>query len=156
MKPVLAAVTCAWLALMLEISCTDLIPRGALFLPVVCAVLTWQPGVRLLLAGGLLLLLDWIARPTLLPAVPLLLPFGLLETLGVATIFVVAAMAFVFLVVETVGGLLQDPFTRGAYGLPLSAMSRTIEIDLRSALGERDLPAPLAPVELGNGLQNLL
>jgi putative membrane protein len=86
----------------------------------------------------------------------LLLPFGLLETLGVATIFVVAAMAFVFLVVETVGGLLQDPFTRGAYGLPLSAMSRTIEIDLRSALGERDLPAPLAPVDVGNGLQNLL
>jgi putative membrane protein len=86
----------------------------------------------------------------------LLLPFGLLDTLGVATIFVVAAMAFVFLVVETVGGLLQDPFTRGVYGLPLSAMSRTIEIDLRSALGERDLPAPLAPVDVGNGLQNLL
>lgn len=78
MKPLLAAVTCAWLAMMLEVSCTGLIPRGALFLPMVCAVLTWQVGARQLLVGGLLLLLDWIARPTLLPVVPLLLPFGLL------------------------------------------------------------------------------
>jgi len=78
MKSVLAAAICAWLAVMLEVSCTDLISRGALFLPVVCAVLTWQVGARLLLVGGLLLLLDWIARPTLLPAVPLLLPFALL------------------------------------------------------------------------------
>ncbi|MFM7867530.1 MAG: hypothetical protein ACKPHU_25235 [Planctomycetaceae bacterium] len=78
MKSVLAAVICAWLAVMLEVSGTGLIPRGALFLPVICAVFTWQPGVRPLLIGGILLLLDWIARPTLLPAVPLLLPFAVL------------------------------------------------------------------------------
>jgi len=78
MKSVLAAVICAWLAVMLEVSGTGLIPRGALFLPVICAVFTWQPGARPLLIGGVLLLLDWIARPTLLPAVPLLLPFAVL------------------------------------------------------------------------------
>lgn len=78
MKSVLAAVICVWLVVMVELCGTGLIPRGALFLPVMCAVFAWQPRARLLLTGGVLLLLDWIARPTLLPAVPLLLPFAVL------------------------------------------------------------------------------
>ena len=74
MKQILAAVICAWLSVMLELAFADVLPRGALLLPVLCAVLTWRASVRLLLTGGILLLTDWIARPTLLPLVPLLLP----------------------------------------------------------------------------------
>jgi putative membrane protein len=85
----------------------------------------------------------------------LLLPFGLLESFGAATLVAVLIMAFVFLVVETVGGLLQDPFGNGPYGLPLSTMSRTVEIDLRQSLGDVDVPPALAPVNY-NGLPNLM
>jgi putative membrane protein len=84
----------------------------------------------------------------------LLLPFGLLESFGAATLVAVLVMAFVFLVVEAVGGLLQDPFGSGPYGLPLLSMCRTVEIDLRQALGDTDVPPPLGPVAF-NGLPNL-
>ena len=81
MKQILAAMICAWLSVMLELAFADVLPRGALLLPVLCAVLTWRASVRLLLTGGILLLTDWIARPTLLPLVPLLLPFAVLLVL---------------------------------------------------------------------------
>jgi putative membrane protein len=85
----------------------------------------------------------------------ILLPFGLLESLGAATMIAVLVMAFIFLVVEAVGGLLQDPFGKGPYGLPLSAMSRTVEIDLRQSIGDADVPPALTPVDY-NGLPNLM
>lgn len=65
----------AWCSVVLEITFSERIPRGALFLPVVGAVLLWMPSARGVLAGGVLLLLDWIIRPTLLPCVPFLIPF---------------------------------------------------------------------------------
>jgi putative membrane protein len=41
----------------------------------------------------------------------------------------------------------EDPFEGGVHDVPVSAICRTIEIDLRQALGETDVPPPLAPVD---------
>jgi len=77
------------------------------------------------------------------------LPFGLVEHLGYLTFLVVMLMTFAFLVLDAIGTLIEDPFTLGPNCLPLSAMCRTIEIDLRQQLGEREIPPPLLPEKRG-------
>ena len=44
------------------------------------------------------------------------------------------------------GEELNDPFENRRNDTPMTALCRTIEIDLRQALGEQDLPPPLQPV----------
>jgi len=77
----------------------------------------------------------------------LLLPFCFVNELGLLTPFVVVAISYTFLVLDWIGLVLEEPFGVGANCLPLSALSRTIEIELRHALGEKDLPDPLQPVD---------
>ena len=45
------------------------------------------------------------------------------------------------------GEELNDPFENEPNDTPMTALCRTIEIDLRQMLGERDLPDPLEPVD---------
>jgi ion channel-forming bestrophin family protein len=54
-----------------------------------------------------------------------------------------------FLLISEVGRVLEDPFTHFWPALPLSALSTTIEINLRQRLGETDLPAQPQPNERG-------
>jgi len=42
---------------------------------------------------------------------------------------------------------LEDPFENCVYDTPMTALSITIEINLRQALRETELPEPVAPVE---------
>jgi ion channel-forming bestrophin family protein len=51
-----------------------------------------------------------------------------------------------FLVLNRIGKNLEDPFEDTVYDTPMTALSRTIEINLRQQLGEKDLPVPLVPV----------
>jgi putative membrane protein len=44
-----------------------------------------------------------------------------------------------------VGKNLEDPFENRPYDVPMSALSRTIEINLRQAMGETDVPEPPKP-----------
>ena len=55
-------------------------------------------------------------------------------------------VGWVFNAVEVVGQNTENPFEGGANDVPITAISRTIEIDLREMLGESPVPAPLAPV----------
>ncbi|WP_261868910.1 bestrophin family ion channel [Psychrobacter sp. JCM 18901] len=41
---------------------------------------------------------------------------------------------------------LEEPFGLAANQLPLTALSRTIEINLREALGETDIPPDITPI----------
>ncbi len=68
-----------------------------------------------------------------------LLPFGLVETLGFATPFGSTIAGLMFLAVLAIGNDLVDPFANSPHDLPLCAMCRTIEIDLLESVG---LPAP--------------
>jgi putative membrane protein len=76
-----------------------------------------------------------------------LLPFGLVDTVGVLTPLVVGFVAYTFFALEAVSDELADPFGTLPNHLALDAMSRTIEATLRETLGETDLPEPMAPDE---------
>jgi putative membrane protein len=75
-----------------------------------------------------------------------LLPFGLVDAIGYLTPLVVAIVAYTFYGLDALGDEIEEPFGLSPNDLPLDAICRTIEIDLRDALGEAELPPPLLPV----------
>lgn len=76
-----------------------------------------------------------------------LLPFGLVDTIGFMTPVVVAIVAYTFFGLDALGDELEEPFGMEPNDLPLDAICRAIEIDLRSALGDEDIPPPLEAVD---------
>ena len=54
-------------------------------------------------------------------------------------------VAWVFMAMERIGESSENPFEGGPNDVPITAMSRTIEIDLREMLDEQDLPPALQP-----------
>lgn len=75
-----------------------------------------------------------------------LLPFGLVDSIGYLTPLVVAIVAYTFYGLDALGDEIEEPFGLSPNDLPLDAICRAIEIDLRDALGDPDLPPPLVPV----------
>ncbi|MEG3161723.1 bestrophin family ion channel [Sphingomonas sp. LB2R24] len=73
-----------------------------------------------------------------------LLPIGLVETLGYATPVGSTIAGLMFLAVLQIGDDLVDPFADTIHDVPLNAMCRTIEIDLLQAIGD-PAPEPLTP-----------
>ncbi len=55
-------------------------------------------------------------------------------------------ISWVYTSLEQVGESTENPFEGSANDVPISQMSRTIEIDLREMLGETDLPPAIVPV----------
>lgn len=81
----------------------------------------------------------------------ILLPFGMLNEFaklgqyGVwLTIPFTVIVGWVFTSLEQVGESTENPFEGGANDIPITSMSRTIEIDLREMLDEENIPAPIA------------
>ncbi len=78
----------------------------------------------------------------------LLLPFSLIDAFktmpGLAVPFTVL-LAFVFATIERVGAVNENPFENKIQDVPLTAICRTIERDLKEQLGETDLPPKLEP-----------
>lgn len=74
-----------------------------------------------------------------------LLPLGIVTDLGVLTPLVTALIAFLFVALDAVGRDVEDPFENGVSDTPMTALCRTIEINLRQMLGESELPPPLQP-----------
>jgi ion channel-forming bestrophin family protein len=75
-----------------------------------------------------------------------LLPFGLVDTVGIATPLVAGLVSYTFFGLDALGDEIEEPFGNSPNDLPLAALSRNIEINLREGLGESDLPKPLAPI----------
>lgn len=86
-----------------------------------------------------------------------LLPFGILQEfdrltnhLGNyyiwATIPCTVIVAFVFHVMERIGEATENPFEGGANDVPISAISRAIEIDLKDMMDEENLPPVISPI----------
>jgi len=75
-----------------------------------------------------------------------LLPFGLVDTTGFMTPFVVAIVAYTFFGLDALGDEIEEPFGLEANDLPLDTLCRAIEIQLRESLGETGLPPALEPV----------
>ncbi len=71
----------------------------------------------------------------------ILLPMGIVDQVGWATIPLTVLVCLGFALINEVGRVLEDPFTLFWPALPLFALSMTIEVNLRQRLGDRDLPA---------------
>lgn len=81
-----------------------------------------------------------------------LVPFGILNEFHKLgdwqvwfTVPFSVTVAWVFMAIEKVGESTENPFEGSANDVPITAMSRTIEIDLREMLGETNLPAAKQP-----------
>jgi ion channel-forming bestrophin family protein len=83
----------------------------------------------------------------------LIVPFGLLnefQKLGEHYVWLnipfSLIVCWVFNSMERVGEATENPFEGNANDVPITALSRTIEIDLREMLDEKDLPPALKPI----------
>lgn len=74
----------------------------------------------------------------------LVLPFGIVDTLGFGTPFITLVLAYSFLGLDALGEELETPFSTESNSLPLDALTRIIEIAVAEALHE-PLPTPLQP-----------
>ena len=75
-----------------------------------------------------------------------LLPLAMVSSLGWFTPLGSTLVGFIFLTLDKIGRDLEDPFDNTLHDIPLSAMCRTIEINLRQMLGETEVPGDLKPV----------
>ncbi|AMJ65984.1 bestrophin family ion channel [Hymenobacter sp. PAMC 26628] len=74
----------------------------------------------------------------------LILSLGLVQTIGLWEIPVLLTTASTFFLLERTARELQDPFRHAPTDTPVTALARTVEINLRQLLGEVQVPAPLA------------
>ncbi len=58
-----------------------------------------------------------------------------------------ALIGWVFLTMEAIGDASEDPFERSLNDVPMNALCRVIERDLRQLLGETDVPDAEAPID---------
>ncbi|WP_426491374.1 hypothetical protein [Hymenobacter sp. 102] len=56
-------------------------------------------------------------------------------------------LSWVFSTIELVGDMSEDPFENRMNDVPMTALCRSIEVDLRQMLGESVLPAVARPVD---------
>lgn len=84
----------------------------------------------------------------------LLVPLGMMQEIQSKlgepfvwlTIPFTVMVAWVFHTMEKIGEATENPFEGGANDIPMAALSRTIEIDLREMLEESDLPPGIQPI----------
>ncbi|MFS8048066.1 bestrophin family protein [Rhizobium sp. BR 314] len=76
-----------------------------------------------------------------------LLPFGLANMLGPITPLAAGIIAYTFFGLDALGDELEMPFGTMPNDLPIAAIARSIEITLREALGEKELPEMAVPVD---------
>ncbi|MFQ6333833.1 bestrophin family protein [Methylophilus sp. 3sh_L] len=76
-----------------------------------------------------------------------LMPFCFANTLGWATPFVTALAAYTLFGLDALGNELEEPFAPIANALPINALTEIIDIELREALGQHDLPDLPIPKE---------
>lgn len=74
------------------------------------------------------------------------LPFCLVDSIGWSTPFAVCFLAYTFFGLDALGDQISDPFDAQQNDLPLDAMSRNLEINVKEIIGE-ELPEPIKPVD---------
>lgn len=78
-----------------------------------------------------------------------MLPYGMLFSTGPFVILICILVSFFFNMLENIAYYLQDPFMNRGSDIPMSALCRTIEINLKELVEETDIPVPLAPDKQG-------
>jgi len=77
----------------------------------------------------------------------ILLTMSISLTLGLWSIFFGWVMGFIFHITHINGLSLMNPFEDDPAGIPITSITRTIEINLLQALGEKEIPEPIAAVK---------
>lgn len=75
------------------------------------------------------------------------LPFGLMANIDWLAILITVIVTFLFLTIEHMSIDLQRPFDNTPNDTPMTALSRTIEINILQMIGSNEVPAPLEPVD---------
>lgn len=75
----------------------------------------------------------------------IMLSVPLVEIVGMFEIPILIAIATTFFMLEKTARHMQDPFEDRPTDTAMTAIARTIEINLRQALDETEVPAPLTP-----------
>lgn len=78
-------------------------------------------------------------------AYSVLLPLGLVSSLAWWTPFISSLITFLFIAIDSIGSNIEDPFESGIHDVPMTSLCRTIEINLREMLGEKEIPTPIEP-----------
>jgi putative membrane protein len=71
-----------------------------------------------------------------------LLPFVFVEELGWVTMPISVIISFVFLCLDLLGERIEDPFENRLEDVPLTALSLTIETNLKEQWGDKNFPLP--------------
>ncbi len=79
----------------------------------------------------------------------IMLPYGMLYSTGPFVILICMVVAFFFFMIEHIAYYLQDPFRNTASDIPMTALCRTIEINLLQMMGESAIPDAPVPDEKG-------
>lgn len=77
----------------------------------------------------------------------LMLPFGLVEGMGLLTPLASTVISFMFLALESIGRDIEAPFENTLHDTPMGQLSRAIEINLRQIAGSGDVPRPVTPID---------
>ena len=78
-----------------------------------------------------------------------LLPFSLVGKVGAYTILITVVVVGFFNIIELIAKYLQDPFENRPSDISMTAISRTIEINLLQMVGERDILEIIKPDKKG-------
>jgi ion channel-forming bestrophin family protein len=74
------------------------------------------------------------------------LPFVLVNNSGWFCVPATLVIGFIFYAMDTIASGIENPFENSFNDTPMSAICRTIEINLKQQLGETELPAHIQPV----------
>ncbi|CAN5878440.1 bestrophin family ion channel [soil metagenome] len=76
-----------------------------------------------------------------------MVPFGMVDAFGYVTVPIAMAVIFIFLIVEQIALEIQDPFENRENDVPMNAICKNIEIDLKEMHGEKELPEKEVPLD---------
>ena len=79
----------------------------------------------------------------------LLLPFCLVGIVGAYTILITVVVVGAFSIIEMIATYLQDPFENRPSDVAMTAISRSIEINLMQMIGAKDIPESIKPDKKG-------
>jgi putative membrane protein len=86
----------------------------------------------------------------------LLMPFGMLDIMTGfdvnrlwMTVPLTAMTIWMFFLMEMIGDYSENPFEGSYNDVPITAIARTIEIDLREMIRDENIPKPIGPDEMG-------
>jgi len=75
------------------------------------------------------------------------LPFGIMKELGFLTVLIAGIVSFMFLTIEHMAIDLQKPFENAPNDTPMTALSRTIEINILEMLEQTEIPEKIEAVD---------